>query len=196
MRSLVLLLVVLSTMASPHDSSKHQNGHQLEVNLRSDERSIFVIFWQMSDAPSPISKYNSGNNTEIKNVLADAEDVSYSVIDLSIEDHVDRANKDEEYVGIFELIHNTNITDRESYLMETGPIVDVLYKLKGVEVTGKDIAGEVYSQVVDMDKIWSEDKDKADAKAEADKEKAEEEDKSSSSSSTNELSLDDSYKST
>ncbi len=105
MRFLVLLLVVLSVMASPYNPKNHQSGHELEVALFEDKKTIFVIMWQLSDADKEVQTFNSQNKTQIDNQISGFEAASFSVIDMSIADHIDKKKPEEEYITMFELIH-------------------------------------------------------------------------------------------
>lgn len=83
----VLTLAILLVSANKYDPKNHQNGHELEVSLREDEDTIFVIMWYMSNARDDVVRYNNGNKTDISSKTSTKDNVSFSMIDMSIEGH-------------------------------------------------------------------------------------------------------------
>ena len=60
-----LALLLSCALATPYDPKNHQNGHELEVSLREDEDTVFVIMWYLSKADDTVVEYNNRNKTEI-----------------------------------------------------------------------------------------------------------------------------------
>ena len=160
MKGLITLsLLVLAIMATPYDPKNHHNGHELEVSIREDTNTVFVIMWYNSKGNDNVVDYNNKNKTDIASKLSGADDVSFSMIDLGIEAHTDTTKPDEDYSELFATINGEEYADKEDYLKEEGPIVNILRKSAGVRVSGKGISDEVADQVDEMrEKIASDNK--------------------------------------
>lgn len=86
----VLALAVALVAGAKYDPKNHKNGHELEVSIREDEDTIFVIMWYFSDIKDPfteVSGYNNKNKTEISSKISTKDNVSFSMIDMSITGH-------------------------------------------------------------------------------------------------------------
>ena len=146
---LALGLVALAT-ASAYDPRNHHNGHELEVSLREDTNTIFVIMWYSSKAEEEVTTYNSRNKTAISSKLSGKDHVSWSMIDMSIDGHADPDNTDEDYSELFNTINGKSWDDEKEYIEKEGPIVNVIRKSKGVRISGKGIPDEVSDQVDEL----------------------------------------------
>ena len=159
MRLAVFALMVVCIFATPYDPKNHQSGHELEVSLREADNVIFVIMWYRSDAEGEVPSWNSKNKTAIDAKITDMSDASFSMVDMSIEDH--QKDKPEDYTKVFEAINGQSFDDWDEYLTKDGPVVNVLRKGKGVRITGKGIADEVLDEATEMQANIEADKAKA-----------------------------------
>ena len=185
----IATLLFAIALAAPYDPKNHNNGHELEVSIREDFETVFVIMWYSSKAEDNVVDFNNKNKTEIQSKISGMDDVSWSMIDLGIDAHVDPENEDEDYSALFKTVNGEEYADKEEYLTKEGPIVNVIRKTTGVRISGKGIADEVADQIDEMREFIKEDASAASKKAAEEAEKAKH-DISGSKKSSNDDSID------
>ena len=157
----VLALLVAVALATAYDPKNHHNGHELEVSIREDDNTVFVIMWYRNDADSEVSDLNNKIKTGIASKLSGMKDVSWSLVDMAIEDHHDTTKPDEEYSTLFETINGEEYSVEEGKngedLQKKGPVVNVIRKSRGTKITGQGIPDEVADQVKEFQEAIKKD---------------------------------------
>ena len=50
MKLLLIAIVAALALASAYDPKNHHNGHELEVSIREEKNTVFVLMWYTSEA--------------------------------------------------------------------------------------------------------------------------------------------------
>ena len=147
MKLVILMICLALALASPYDLRNHQCGHELEVSLRMNPNTVFVILWYSSKADPKVIDSNNGNRTEIASRIVGKDNVVFSAIDMGIDEHVNGEHHNSDYSVLYNIVNGKKWSEDLDSVLKTGPIVNVIRKSKGVKITGKGIPDETNDQV-------------------------------------------------
>ena len=143
---LIILLLVAYTYgfsAAPdtkYDWDKHEDAEDLEISLKNEVDSIFLIYIFKNGAPdSDVQKSNDQLRNNLVDHLKDHDDVVFTQIDLtpSTEQDAEKKKKDDEKTkGYTDLVKNEFGIDPA--LVDQGPIVAVLNRGVGSWIQGHE----------------------------------------------------------